>query len=176
MKYKIAVTGPESSGKTTLALALTKQLKATFTLEYARVYLQQRNGKYEESDLREIACGQLALEKTDALRADTFQICDTDMLVLKIWSEIRYGRTDPFIEEALQRQRYDLTLLCVPDIPWEPDPLRENPDDRMELLERYRIELTKAGISFVEIDGLDFSSRLKRALEAIHRVCIANPG
>lgn len=176
MKYKIAVTGPESSGKTSLAQALAKELNATYTLEYARVYLRKRKGKYQEADLREIARGQLALEKTDAMLTDTFQICDTDMVVLKVWSEVRFGRTDPFIEAALRNQQYDLTLLCVPDIPWEPDPLRENPDNRMELLALYRRELTRLGTVFVEINGQDFSSRVERAIEAIRQLGIATPG
>lgn len=167
MYYKIAVTGPESSGKTTLALALADALDAAYAEEYARAYLQERDGLYTESDLVEIAQGQQALE--DALMATgrSFHVCDTDMVVLKVWSEVRFGRTDSFIDMSVRQRRYDLTLLCLPDIPWEPDPLRENPDDRMVLLAHYRRALAQCGAYVVEIGGSDFSSRLQCALDAI---------
>ncbi|MFM8449680.1 MAG: AAA family ATPase [Haliscomenobacter sp.] len=167
MYYKIAVTGPESSGKTTLALALADALDAAYAEEYARAYLQERDGQYTESDLMAIARGQQALEDALVATGRSFHLCDTDMVVLKVWSEFRFGRTDSFIDLAVRQRRYDLTLLCLPDIPWQPDPLRENPDDRMVLLAHYRRALAQSGAHVVEIGGSDFSSRLQCALEAI---------
>ncbi len=93
-------------------------------------------------------------------------ICDTDMLVLKIWSEYKYGFCDPFILHQWNQRRYDLHLLCMPDIPWVDDPLREHPHLRPELLALYRRELAQAAVPFVEIGGTP-SERLRTAVAAI---------
>ena len=58
-KIKIAITGPESSGKTTLAKKLSTNFKKSILVnEFAREYLKTVNGKYTYSDLIKIAKGQ----------------------------------------------------------------------------------------------------------------------
>ena len=47
---RIAITGPESSGKTTLAIALAKHLKSKWVPEFAREYLEISNGKYDQEE------------------------------------------------------------------------------------------------------------------------------
>ncbi|MCB9285490.1 MAG: ATP-binding protein [Lewinellaceae bacterium] len=150
---RIAITGPESSGKTTLARTLAGHFQTVWVPEYARSYLEGLSRAYEFDDLEQIARGQLAWEKEYGQRAHRFLFCDTDLLVLKVWSEYKYRRCSPFILEALRDYPYDLFLLCAPDIPWEYDPLRENPEDRQELYEIYLGELERMGSSFVEVRG-----------------------
>ena len=58
----IVITGPESSGKTTLTKALAKAFKTGYTEEYSREYLNC-NSKYKQEDLLKIAQGQLQKEK-----------------------------------------------------------------------------------------------------------------
>jgi NadR type nicotinamide-nucleotide adenylyltransferase len=156
---KIVLTGPESSGKTTLAKRLAEGHNTLWVPEYAREYLENLGRPYEESDLLEIARGQVKAEAKALRKAEKLLFCDTGMLVLKVWSEVKYGGCHPFIQEQLQSGRYDLFLLCAPDIPWEPDPLRENPDDRHLLYEIYKKELKNLSLPFVEIFG-DVEERL----------------
>lgn len=62
MKQKpfiITLVGPESSGKTTLARQLAAELGCPWVPEYARQYLEQRGGYYDETDLDMIAEGQM---------------------------------------------------------------------------------------------------------------------
>lgn len=175
---KIAVTGPESSGKTTLSRHLAAWFNAPYTPEYARIFLQLLQRPYGAADLPTIARGQIRWEETMQLLAAAplgknchpglppIVICDTDMLVLKIWSEHKYGFCDPFILQQWNQRRYDLHLLCMPDIPWVDDPLREHPHIRPELLALYRRELREAAVPFVEIGGTP-SERLRTAVAAI---------
>ena len=61
--YIITIVGPESSGKTTLARQLAMQFGCPWVPEYAREYLEKQGGYYNETDLEQIAIGQL-----DAIR------------------------------------------------------------------------------------------------------------
>lgn len=143
--FRILLTGPESSGKTLLARRLSVLLDAILVEEYAREYLHQRGGRYEEADLLAIWRGQAAKER--AYPWASCLVCDTGPLVIAVWSAVKYGRVHPEIEAAAAALDYDLILLCAPDLPWDPDPLREAPDavDRWRLFRRYQAKLAKSG-------------------------------
>ena len=161
--YKITITGPESSGKTTLARQLAEAFDTLWVPEYAREYIDQLNRPYWESDLLEIARGQVAREDEYAAKKQDLLFCDTSLEVIKIWSEFRYQRCHPWILEQLEKRQPDLYLLCVPDLPWEYDPQRENPDDRNALFEIYQKELV--GKHVVEIRG-EGEERIQLATKA----------
>jgi len=135
---KIVTTGPESSGKTTLAKTLAKHYQVPWVPEYSRDYLKKLDRPYQEEDLLQIAQGQVAREDQAAKDRPDLLICDTSLVVIKIWSEYRYGRCHPWILKQIEQRPVDVHLLCIPDIPWEPDPQRENPDDRDELFRLYQ--------------------------------------
>jgi NadR type nicotinamide-nucleotide adenylyltransferase len=136
---KILITGPESSGKSALARHLAEHFGAPWAPEYARDYLGALDQPYRREDLTAILHGQLALERQLAHPDHPFLFCDTGPEVLYIWSQVKYGQVDPAIAAALTEQAYDLRLLCYPDLPWEPDPLREAPEQgaRLALFDRY---------------------------------------
>jgi nicotinamide riboside kinase len=161
---RIAFTGPESCGKTTIAKRFAAQVGGAYVEEFARAYLEQRNGQYEETDLITIAQGQIAQwnERSGIL------VADTEMLVLKVWSEVRFGRTNSFIEESLITQDFNHYFLCYPDIPWEPDPLREHPEQRLELFERYKNELEKMKLPYSILKG-NVETRLAHCLDVFSR-------
>lgn len=167
--FKVAITGPESSGKTHLAIALAAHYKTAYTPEFSRLYLEKHGLAYDEADLLEIAKGQYNWELAYARDAKRLLICDTDLLVIKIWSEVRFQECHPWIERQLHLHPYDLFLLCKPDLPWEPDPLRENPDDRDQLYQRYLKALQDMNATFTEISGLEFEQRLQQAVSFIDR-------
>ncbi len=80
-------------------------------------------------------------------------VADTEMHVFQVWSQVKYAEVSPVINDLLQQQHFDHYFLCAPDIPWEPDPLRENPDDRQQLFEFYLAALQKNGRSFTILSG-----------------------
>lgn len=136
---KILVTGPESSGKSTLARSLAWCLDGVYVAEEARYYLYELDRPYRQDDLDTIWQRQLEAEERALASGSSFVICDTGPEVLRVWSEVKYGSCSPLILEAVKVRRYDLVLLCYPDIPWSYDPLREAPDEaaRMDLFDRY---------------------------------------
>ena len=161
---KIVITGPESSGKTTLAASLAEHYQIPRVPEYARDYINQLGRPYQEKDLLIIAQGQVSRED-QVIQTTDLLICDTSLLVIKIWSEYRYGRCHPWILEQLGQRPVDLYLLCSPDIPWEYDPQRENAQDRDILFKQYQQALTDQ--PYVTIQG-NRIQRLQQAINAIN--------
>jgi nicotinamide riboside kinase len=161
---RIAVTGPESSGKSTLSSSLASLVNGVLIPEYAREYLTKTNGLYTQSDLDDIAKGQLSMWENVE---NEHVICDTEMLVLKIWSEYKYGTCSTFISDALQKQRFDHYFLCRPDIPWEEDSLREHPHERAKLFEIYRMELIGLQAPFTILEGSN-ETRIQKCLNVIN--------
>ena len=166
----ITITGPESSGKSTLAAALASALPAVLVPEYSRTYLERLDRPYAKEDITAISRGQLSLEIEKKEQAQEYLICDTGQLVLKIWMEYKYGYVSPEIEYAFIHHPVDLYILCQADIPWEPDPMRENPHDRHVLFELYQKALIEYEKSFVVIDGADWDLRLSKAIAAIQKI------
>ena len=150
---KIILTGPESTGKTTLARQLAEQFQTVWVPEYARIYIDQLNRPYESTDLLDIAKGQLEMENYLLQYANRFIFCDTNMIVMKVWSEFKYGKCDPWILEQLETRNYDAYILCDVDVPWEFDEQREHPNHRNELLKQYEQELIFYKKKYIKIEG-----------------------
>ena len=161
---RFAITGPESSGKTTLAKELAEQNNGVWIPEFAREYLENLPYNYQLEDLDKIALGQLALWEKSSNQILTF--FDTEMLVMKIWSEFKYNSCSPFILKALENQSFDHYFLCRPDIEWEEDPLREHPENREELFELYLNELIERKLPFTLVEG-DLETRIRACQRVI---------
>jgi len=181
---KIAIVGPESSGKTTLAEALMYHYKGLYVSEVAREYLAELDRPYEEQDLLSIArslqelhagaadmaheqealIGGPPLREPGPVRTPIFY--DTDTLNLRIWSLEKYGRVHPEIDAMVRDTGYTWRLLCRPDIPWEPDPLRENPHDRDRLFAIWERELQTLGLPYTIIEGTE-EQRMRAAMNIV---------
>ena len=162
---KIIVTGPESSGKTTLCKALSKHYNLPFTKEFAREYLTDLGKNYLQEDLLKIATRQLENEQL-IINNQQISLHDTDLITLKIWSDYKYGNCNNWILEQIEKQKVEnrFYILCKPDLKWDYDPLRENPTNRNELLEIYKQELENLGHKFLIIKGED---RNEQAIESL---------
>jgi nicotinamide riboside kinase len=168
--------------------------------EFARQYLLEHGMNYKYEDLLTIARGQLALEEDKAaalLRhariaatnpsppaspppgsqaltfaaADPILFVDTDMYVMKVWSEFVFGRCDPWILGQIGSRKYDGYLLCRTDLPWVKDELREYPDlvTREKLYHIYRDLLANQPTPWTEISGIA-EQRLATAIDAVNRL------
>ena len=168
---KIVVIGPESTGKSTLSEALATELHTTWVPEYAREYLEQLGRPYQENDLRKIAECQIAHEDRLLPQASKYLICDTDLYVIKVWSEHSYGQCHAAILEAIASRKYDLYLLTGIDMPWSPDPLREHGATEMRkyFYNIYRDIVIQSGITWAEINGNE-EERLKKSLYAVKSI------
>ena len=134
--------------------------------EYAREYLDLTNGQYSLEDLDEIASGQL--QNINAIEGHLL-ITDTEMTVMKIWSEFKYGECSDYINQLWEDQEYDIYFLCDIDIPYESDPLREHEDFRDELYQIYRNVLDQKKANYIVVSG-SMEDRLNKAIEAIEKL------
>ena len=150
---RISLTGPESTGKSTLATRLAAHYGTAFAPEFAREYLAVSGPHYVPDDLEAIARGQLAAEVEAEARAHGVVFFDSDLLVIKIWAEHAFGFCPEWVVRRIDQHRYDLVLLMGIDLPWEPDPLREHPNLRQQFYDLYQRELREQMSNFAEISG-----------------------
>ena len=195
--FKIVLTGPESTGKTALASALAEVLRTVWVPEFARFYLTHFGRTYTRADLQTIGRGQWLWEQWYGRQAGRFLVCDTDWTVLQIWEQFRFEvpRYEshsrfkaqvprfPKFEKLRKSQAFawhwqkgygpavpaDLYLLCAPDFPPEPDPLRENPDEREILFEWYQQLLQDMDANFMVLWG-EHPARLEQTMVRIKKI------
>jgi NadR type nicotinamide-nucleotide adenylyltransferase len=168
---KIVLFGPESTGKTTLAMQLARHYHSVWVPEYAREYLQNKwnneRKTCEPDDLLPIAQGQIRLENSLAQKTNTVLICDTDLLETKVYAEAYYsGSCDPQIEKFALQNTYDLYFLTYIDSPWIADDLRDRPEDREEMFNAFKNALLKYKRPFVLLKGSK-DERLKEAVKHV---------
>lgn len=172
---KIVIIGPESTGKSTLSKALAQHYQTLWCPEYAREYLLQNGTDYTVADLLTIAKGQLKLEdeftrKVQEENKRSLLFVDTDMYVMKVWSEYVFGTCDFFILDTIIKRKYDGYLLCNIDLPWVKDELREYPDEkpRQELFSIYKDLLINQPAPWALISGTN-TERTAAAIEATNQ-------
>jgi len=163
---KIVFTGPECSGKTTLSRAIADKLKIPWVKEYAREYLTHINRPYYYDDLYQIAKGQVKLEQKCIHKhpEKKIMICDTNLQVIKIWSQVKFKKCHPFILNHLEKNSY--YILCSPDFEWKYDPFRENKNNRLELFNKYLFDLQKTKNNFIIARG-NLEERINLVISSI---------
>ncbi|OXA80001.1 nicotinamide-nucleotide adenylyltransferase, NadR type [Flavobacterium aquidurense] len=173
---KIALFGPESTGKTTLAKQLADYYETEWVPEFARDYLQE---KWEENqhicvadDMLPIAYGQVALENEKLSLAKKYLFCDTNLMVTKVFSEMYYDFCDPLLNEAALKHEYDLFFLTDIDVPWEKDDIRDTPDGRETVFSVFKQSLIDTNKPFIILSG-NKKSRLAKATAIIDDLAFA---
>lgn len=150
--FKVGIIGPESTGKSTLASYLADRYDAVLVPEYARIYMEKRAlaCTYTREDVIRIAQHQIEEMKSHEGREkdERVVVYDTELIITKVWMLHKYGECPDFIEKALRQYPMDVYLLCYPDLPWEPDPVRENPTIREYLFDWYEKEVQALGIPY----------------------------
>ena len=167
----IIVTGPESTGKTTLVAALAARSGAAVVPEYPRGYLRALGRLARPSDFEHfVAVNRRLVAAADAQQrrrgGHPVVLRDTAAEVLSLWHEDKFGSSPLFLREAVLAQRADVYLLCRPDLPWEYDPLREDPHRRRELFGKFRALLDAHRARVIEVRGFD-RERLSGVLDAL---------
>ncbi len=166
---RVAIVGPESTGKSLLTAELARHVGEPWVPEYARRYLQRLSRPYTEADVEQMARGQVALEAALGPLARHWLFCDTNLLVVQVWLEYVFGHCPDWIARAWQRPgHYHHHLLMDIDTPWEADPLREHPHARAELMAIYRWHLARSGVPFSVVSGVG-EDRLRAALAALNQ-------
>lgn len=142
--------------------------------EISRDYLEQKMAenseyRYDKDDLLAIARAQVQAEIATSGKQPGLKVCDTDLLVIIIWSEVRFRDCHPWILETFEKQverGNRAYLLCDHDMPWEPDPLRESAETRPELFRLYQEKLDTYNLDYHIIKG-SAEERLKSSCALI---------
>lgn len=163
---KIAITGPESTGKTTLAKQLASVYQAAYVPEFAREYIGQLERPYHYEDVLHIAEKQKALEENKVQGAPRFLFCDTDLLVIKVWLDDKFVQNPEWIESYLAEAPYDFHLLMYPDLNWEYDEQREDAQRLEALFEKFVFLLNHYNYRYSVINGKGYY-RFQNACEAL---------
>jgi nicotinamide riboside kinase len=166
--FTVALTGPESSGKTSLANWLGEVLAVPVVPELAREMLKP-GVDYGRDELQAIVTAQLEHEAHIRNSHSGLLVCDTDYLVLQIWWQEKFGELPAALLAAREARSPRGYLLMRPDLPWQPDPLRENPDDRDRLFDVYLAQLQAGPWPYVIVEG-DGEMRRQSALEGLLRL------
>jgi NadR type nicotinamide-nucleotide adenylyltransferase len=164
--FKIAVVGPESTGKSTMSAYLAKHYNTVWVPEYAREYCEKLTEDPTWQDEINMFNGQLALEKELAPQANRLLICDTTFITVKIWSDEMFGQSPQEVLDELPKHTYDFYLLLNIDLPWQDDPLRNFPLLREHFMQVWHKELDALNASYVVIKGTD-DVRYQNAVNAI---------
>lgn len=171
--FKVAIIGTESTGKSTLCAQLAKHYNTLWVQEYARAYLSSRATDYTYDDLLHIAKAQVEEEEKTMLQAAANKIIfiDTELYVIKIWSEFVFNNCHRFILDELAQRKYDLYLLMNNELPWVKDELREYADInlRHQLFHHFKQILIGESIPWALISGYG-EERLRNSVSVISSV------
>lgn len=170
---RIALFGPESTGKTTLAIQLAEHFKTAWVPEFARDYLQEKWDNTAQicdvDDMLPIAYGQMKLENDALSKANQFLFCDTNLMVTKVFSEVYYNFCDTALDKAAREHEYDLFFLTDIDVPWEKDDLRDKPEGRESVFGVFKQALIDNNKPFITLSG-DKDLRLNKAISIINNL------
>ncbi len=168
MKTKVfTLIGAESTGKTTLARQLAEKFNCPWIPEYARFYVEQIKLDYSYNDVVNIAKAQIWLWQESLSTNPAILIQDTDLIITKIWFEEVFHKIPDWIDGYIEKMLPTAYLFCETDLPWQPDPVRENPGEQREYLsERYKKEIRKFKAKMHIITGKG-QQRLSNAVEFI---------
>ena len=167
---RIVITGPESTGKTELARALAGKLNSVWVPEYARQYVENLGRDYNYDDVVEIAKYQIEQEKKYSSEfKNGILIFDTWLIITKVWFDVVYGTCPTWISDHIKSSQIDLFLVCSTDLPWIPDPVRENGGEKREaLFQLYIKEIQRFGFDYEIVQGIG-EARLDCALDFLSK-------
>lgn len=164
----VVISGPESTGKTELAQDLAKRSDTVYVPEYAREYVENLERPYTYADVEQIAKHQLSEERIFESKASNgLLIFDTWFIITKVWFDVVFGKCPEWIITHIKSTKIALFLVCNTDLPWIPDPVRENGGDKREkLLQLYCKEINSFGFKYEIINGTG-TERVENALKAL---------
>lgn len=170
---KIVLTGAESTGKSVLSQHLAKHYNALVIPELARTYIENLNRHYTYKDVEEIA--RLQIEKEQGINSNESMVFfDTWLIITKVWLDFVFGKSPDWLKHHILASKIDLFLVCDIDIPWEPDPVRENGGETRKLLQQIYInELRSFGFTYEIVSGKGIG-RTQNAINIVDRFLSAS--
>jgi NadR type nicotinamide-nucleotide adenylyltransferase len=166
---RVVILGAESTGKTTLAIALAEHYQTTWVPEFGRLYTEARRPRGElwrSDEFTFIATEQVRMEDALERIANRVLICDTDAFATAIWHERYLGQPSPEVLAVAAGRRYDLYILTDVDTPFVPDDIRDGESIRGWMHKRFQHELSWMGVPVLLLSG----PHERRLAEAVARI------
>ena len=179
----IALVGAESTGKSSLAQALTRELQAALdgmafsgtvglVSETLRIWCEHHGRTphaQEQAQIIDWHENRLAQARQEA-GPDGWLVADTTPLMTAVYSQ-HYFSDDHLYARAYQAQcAFEVTLLMGLDLPWQPDgPWRDGPAVQQAVDGLLRTQLTRMGLPYTTIYGTGLQ-RTQAALRAVAQV------
>ena len=170
--FRVCVTGPESTGKTTLAEQVALFVGTEWVPEASRIYAERVARDLSVADVEPIAREHIAradaAAERVAARKGTALVLDTDLLSTVVYAQHYYAFDSPWLDGEERARRADLYLLCDVDVPWVPDGIRDRPAHRDAMFAMFRDAVAERRVQFVVLRG-DWDARWKAARTAVQR-------
>ena len=171
----VVITGAESTGKSILSQWLSTKLGVPYLKEIAREYVENLHRPYTYEDIEAIAKDQVRQLSNLQNEGHSVIFADTWLIITKIWFREVYGKVPAWIDSEIKKGKIDLFLVCNTNLPWIPDPVRENGGERREFLQQcYISEIESYGFRYRVVMGEE-ESRLANALELLVHEDIIKP-
>lgn len=167
----IAVTGPESTGKSALSVQLADHYNTVFVAEQSRIYLQGLERHWEYEDVLAIARLQLQKMKEGLASGKRLVFFDTELIAIKVWLDFYKLEVPEWITRAIVQAPITHYLLMDIDLPWVPDKLRENPNDRTVLFGSFERHLQQYQLPYTIISG-EGEARLAKAIAVVEGLLV----
>ena len=162
---RLALLGGESSGKTTLAIALAEALHTVWVPEYGRQLWEELRQTLDMVQLLHVAQRQVELEESAAQHARVWLVCDTTPLTTLQYCLHDHGQAPPDLH-ALARRHYDLQLLCMPDFGFVQDGCRRDDGFRQQQHTWALQQLAAQGANVLTVRGT-VAQRVEQVVQAL---------
>ena len=169
---RICLVGAESVGKSTMAKKLSEHYKCPLVEEYGREYTEKNGAEIvTTNDISNIAAQQAYNEEQASYNSENgLIICDTNLIITEIFSEMYNEYCPLWIKEYNRTQKYDLYILLNNDVPFVDDGTRQFEKERDNHFERIRNELYKRNENYIIISGSDYKERLNNTIIHINNL------
>lgn len=172
MTTRIVLTGPEATGKTTLAKALARHFRAPWLPETARLYAEEVKRELTAADAELIAQRSMVAQDAALENDPPLRLLDTDLISTVVYVRHYYGPCPAWIEAAARARRADLYLLCAPDLPWTADGVRDRPAQRREMFALFEGAMREFDCTAIDVSGTGVA-RERAALTAANALIAA---
>ncbi len=149
--FLICFYGPESTGKSTLAVRMAERYRTGYVPEVAREIIT--SNKFTVNDIIRIARAQDQRVREGMKVANRVLFCDSDLITTGIYSRTYLGVVPREVEELEKNLRYDQYFLFDIDVPWVPDGLRDLGEKREEMFAKFKSELERRRIPYILLSG-----------------------
>lgn len=168
------ITGPESTGKSTLTERLAQHFNTIGVQEYARQWIDNHNGEWEFKDLDTFAQVQMDHIYWAKRRANKVFFTDTNQIATEIFSKAYFDMVSPNVRGKVRfhsKDNIDFAFLMDVDCPWVDDGQRDFPDQavRQFMLSEHERYLKDLGIPYMTLSG-SWDEKFNKAVAHVEHV------